>query len=67
MWTYICSIAVMLFLHSDYLGCSGTLGLAYIRGVFFSRIYVTDPHRDTVSEYFGKRGVTSSLCRIGYF
>jgi len=26
--------------------------------IFFSRIYVTDSHRDSVFTYFGKRGVT---------
>jgi len=29
-----------------------------VRGVFFSRTYVTDFCRDSVFTYFGKRGVT---------
>jgi len=32
-----------------------------MRGVFFSRIYVADLCRDSVFEYFGKRGVTKIL------
>ena len=31
-----------------------------MRGVFSSRIYVADLHRDPVSAYFEKRGVTNS-------
>jgi len=31
-----------------------------MRGVFFSRIYVADSRRDSVSMYFEKRGVTLS-------
>ena len=34
-----------------------TLGLAYMRGVFFSRIYVADSRRDSVFTYFGKQDV----------
>ena len=34
------------------------LGLACIRWVFSSRIYVADSRRDSVSTYFGKRGMT---------
>ena len=35
-----------------------TLGLACIRGVVSSRVYVADSRRDSVFTYFGKRGVT---------
>ena len=35
-----------------------TLGLACIREVFLSRIYVADSHCDSVFTYFGKRDVT---------
>ena len=35
-----------------------TLGLAYICGVFPSHIYIADSRRDSVSMYFGKRGMT---------
>jgi len=58
VWTFICSIAVILIHHSDYIACSITLGLACIRGVSSSRIYITNSHHDSVSTYFGKRGVT---------
>jgi len=40
------------------------LGLACMRGVFSSRIYVADSRRDSVSTYFGKRGVIGLLHSI---
>ena len=57
----ICIIAVIAdYYGSDLQLVQVTLGLASIRGVFSSRIYVADSRRDSVSTYFGKRGVT--LC-----
>ena len=38
-----------------------TLGLACIREVFSSRIYVADLRRDSIFAYFEKRGVTQKL------
>jgi len=33
----------------------------YIRGIFFSRMYVVDSRRDSIFTYFRKRGVTFGL------
>ena len=35
-----------------------TFGLACIRGVFSSRIFIAGSRRDSVSEYFGKQDLT---------
>jgi len=61
VWTSICVIAVILIHHSDYIACSGYFRLSSVDGVFSSRIYVVDSRRDSVSTYFGKRGVTFSI------
>jgi len=46
----------------DFISCSDyfklILGLACIRGVFSSRIYVANSHRDSIFTYFDKRSVT---------
>ena len=61
----ICDIAMILIYHSDYMLVQITLGLAYRRDVFFSRIYKADSHHDFVFTYFRKQGVTHSLA-IGF-
>ena len=40
MWTSICSIAVILILHIDYITCSVTLSLACIHG-YFHHVYTS--------------------------
>ena len=51
---FTCIIAVILILVSIYTLFQVTLSLACIRGVFSSRIYVTDSRRDSVFTYFGR-------------
>jgi len=55
-----CSV-IMIHFNRFILLVQVTLGLACIRGVFSSRIYITDSRRDSVSTYFGKQGVTWSI------
>jgi len=45
----------------DHILAQVILGLACIRGVFSSRIYVADSHRILALTYFGKRGMTISM------
>jgi len=62
MWTFIYVIAVIWIYRSRLLYLiQGTLYLACICGVFFSRIYVADSHRNYVFMYFGKRSVTTGV------
>ena len=62
MCSLICIIAVIAdYYSSDLYLVQVNLGLACIRGVFTSRIYVADSRRDFVSTYFGKRGVTNTI------
>jgi len=57
VWISICSIAVIMIYYSIFLYLvQVNLGLACIRGVFSSRIYVADSRRVSVFTYFGKRG-----------
>ena len=51
-------IAVILIYGLDLYLVQVTLGLACMRGVFSSRIYVADSRRDSVFMYFEKRDVT---------
>ena len=55
VWMFIYDIAVILIYYSDYIVCSGYFRLNVYVWVFFSRIYVVDSHRDSVSTYFEKR------------
>jgi len=56
---FICDIAVILIYYSYYIACSGHFRLNVCAwGIFFSHIYVADSRCDSVSMYFGKRGVT---------
>ena len=60
MWTFIYVIAVILIHPRFFLSLvQVTLDLTHIREVFFLRICDADPHRDSVSMYFGKQGVTN--------
>jgi len=58
VWTFICSIAVILIHHSEYISCSGYSRLSVYAWVSSSCIYVTNSRRDSVFTYFEKRGVT---------
>ena len=66
VWIFICYIVMMLITIAIIYLVHVTLGLACIRGVFSSRIYVADSRHDSVSMYFGKWGVTllRSDCRV---
>ena len=61
-WMLICDIVVIIdILWFRFIACSGHLGLACMRGVFSSRIYIADSRRDSVFTYFEKRGVTEFM------
>ena len=67
LWTFICYIAVLSCHHSDYIAYSGYFKLSIYTWIFFSRIYVIDSRRVSVSTYFGKRSVTGFFCiRAGF-
>jgi len=58
VWSFIYYIAVLSCHHSDYIAYSGYFKLSMYTWIFFSRIYVIDSRRVSVSTYFGKRSVT---------
>jgi len=50
---FICDITVILIYYSDYIACSGHFRLSVYVRVFFSRIYVVDSRRDSISRILG--------------
>jgi len=47
-----CTVVVLSYHHNDYITCWGYLGLAYMCGVFSSRIYIAILCRDSVFPIF---------------